>query len=128
MEDPSNPGSYIPNTTEVNTSPTSTALYGLFNNTANWRRNAEVLLQDASWVKLRNISLSYVLDKKALGLNFIDSIQFEASANNILIWTPFDGYDPESTDYGPGNPGLAAFTGRSIPLTENYTFGVTFNF
>ena len=69
-----------------------------------------------------------MLDKKALGLNFIDSIQFEASANNILIWTPFDGYDPESTDYGPGNPGLAAFTGRSIPLTENYTFGVTFNF
>ena len=128
MEDPGNPGSYIPNTTEVDTSPTSTALYGLFNNTANWRRNAEVLLQDASWVKLRNISLSYRFDKKALGINFIDSILLEASANNILIWTPFDGYDPEGTDYGPGTPGLAAFTGRSIPLTENYTFGVTFNF
>jgi len=128
MADPANPGSYIPNTTEIDTSPTSANIYNLFNSGTGWRRNAEVLLQDASWVKLRNISLSYVLDKKSLGLDFIDSIQFEASANNILIWTPFDGYDPESSDYGPGNPGLSAFTGRSIPLTENYTFGVTFNF
>lgn len=128
MDDPSNPGTYITNSIEVDSSPTSSAIYNLFNNTSNWRRNAEVLLQDASWVKLRNIGLSYTLDKKTLGLNFINSIQLEASANNILIWTPFDGYDPEGTDYGPGKPGLAAFTGRSIPLTENYTIGVTFNF
>lgn len=128
MEDPDNPGSYIPNTTEVDTSPTSSALYGLFNNTANWRRNAEVLLQDASWVKLRNISLSYSLGENIHGIKFIDDIKMEVSANNILLWTPFDGYDPEGTDYSAGNPGLAAFTGRGIPLTESYTFGITFNF
>ncbi|MFV0566208.1 MAG: SusC/RagA family TonB-linked outer membrane protein [Flavobacteriaceae bacterium] len=128
MEDPTNPGSYIANTTEVDTSPTSSSLYNFFNGGTGWRRNAEVLLQDASWVKLRNVSLSYLLNSSKIGLNFIDSIQFEASVNNILIWTPFDGYDPEGTDYGPGRPGLAAFTGRTIPLTENYTFGVTFNF
>ena len=126
MVDPNNPGSYIPNTTVVDTSPTSSSLYNLFNTTAYWRRNAEVLLQDASWVKLRNISLSYNL-KGNLVSKHIDNIKIGASVNNILLWTPFDGYDPEGSDYSAGS-NINGFTGRGIPLTESYSFSLSFKF
>lgn len=126
MADPNNEGSYIPNTTVVDTSPTSSALYNLFNTTAHWRRNAEVLLQDASWVKLRNISLSHTL-KGNLVSKHIDNIKISASVNNILLWTPFDGYDPEGSDYSAGS-NINGFTGRSIPLAESYSFSVSFKF
>ncbi len=126
MEDPNNAGSYIPNTTVVDTSPTSASLYNLFNTTTYWRRNAEVLLQDASWVKLRNISLSYIL-KGSLVSKHIDNIKIGASVNNILLWTPFDGYDPEGSDYSAGS-NINGFTGRGIPLTESYSFSLSFKF
>ncbi|MFD0834855.1 SusC/RagA family TonB-linked outer membrane protein [Mariniflexile aquimaris] len=126
MADPNNAGAYITNTTVVDTSPTSSALYNLFNTTAYWRRNAEVLLQDASWVKLRNIGLSYTLKGNLISKS-IDNITLNASANNILIWTPFDGYDPEGSDYSAGS-NINGFTGRSIPLAESYSFSVSFKF
>ncbi|WP_372757097.1 SusC/RagA family TonB-linked outer membrane protein [Mariniflexile sp.] len=126
MADPANPGNYVTNTTVVDTSPTSSALYNLFNTTAYWRRNAEVLLQDASWVKLRNIGLSYTLEGNLISKS-IDNITLSANANNILIWTPFDGYDPEGSDYSAGS-NINGFTGRSIPLAEFYSFSVSFKF
>ncbi|CAH8286913.1 TonB-linked SusC/RagA family outer membrane protein [Mariniflexile fucanivorans] len=126
MADAANPGNYVTNTTVVDTSPTSTALYNLFNTTAYWRRNAEVLLQDASWVKLRNIGLSYTLNGNLISKS-IDNITLSANANNILIWTPFDGYDPEGSDYSAGS-NVDAFTGRSVPLAESYSFSVSFKF
>ncbi|MFV0540817.1 MAG: SusC/RagA family TonB-linked outer membrane protein [Aestuariibaculum sp.] len=127
MEDPSNPGTYIPNTTVADFSPESTTGYQMFNTTAYSRRNAEVLLQDASWVKLRNIGLSYEINGKLLSDLKIDGITLSANASNILIWTPFDGFDPEGSDYSAGS-NKYGFTGRGIPLTENYSFGVKIDF
>lgn len=127
MEDPDNPGSYITNTTEADFTPESTTGYFMFNSTTYSRRNAEVLLQDASWVKLRNIGLSYEINSKVLNHLKVDAITLSANASNILIWTPFDGFDPEGSDYAAGS-NKYGFTGRGIPLTENYSFGVKIDF
>jgi TonB-linked SusC/RagA family outer membrane protein len=127
MEDSSNPGEYIANTNVADFSPTSTTGYQMFNYTAYSRRNAEVLLQDASWVKLRSIGLSYDLDSEMLKKIYVESVKLSASANNILIWTPFVGFDPEGSDYSAGS-NKYGFTGRGVPLTENYSFGVTIGF
>jgi TonB-linked SusC/RagA family outer membrane protein len=127
MEDPNNPGSYIPNTTEADFSPESNSGYRLFNYTSYGRRNSEYLLQDASWVKLRNIGVSYSINKSFLEKINIDEFTISASANNILIWTPFDGFDPEGSDYAAGS-NKYGFTGRGIPLSESYSFGVTIGF
>jgi len=127
MEDPDTPGSYIPNTVEADFTPESTTGYNMFNTTAYSRRNAEVLLQDASWIKIRNIGLSYDIDGKLLSDLNLDSVKLTASASNLLIWTPFDGFDPEGSDYGAGS-NKYGFTGRGIPLTENYSFGLSIGF
>jgi len=127
MENPDNPGQYIPNTQVADFSPESNTGYRYFNWTSRGRRTAENLLQDASWVKLRNIGVSYDVAGHFLERMHIDQFVLTANAGNILIWSPFDGFDPEGSDYSAGS-NKYGFTGRGIPLTENYTFGVTIGF
>lgn len=127
MEDPANPGTYIENTTEADFSVESATGYQFFNFTSRARRNAEVLLQDASWVKLRNVGLTYNLNDSFLSKLNLESVKLSANLSNVLIWTPFDGFDPEGSDYGAGS-NKYGFTGRGIPLTENFSFGISIGF
>ena len=50
-----------------------------------------------------------------------------ASAQNFLIWTPYDGYDPEGNQYSAGS-NVYGFTGLNIPLSESYSFGINIGF
>ncbi|WP_456376302.1 SusC/RagA family TonB-linked outer membrane protein [Lutibacter sp.] len=120
-------GGYITNTNVADMSPESTTGYRLFNWTTYGRRNAEYLLQDASWIKLRNVGVSYDIAEHLPEKLNINQFTFTASVSNILIWTPFDGFDPEGSDYSAGS-NKYGFTGRGIPLTENYSFGVAIGF
>jgi TonB-linked SusC/RagA family outer membrane protein len=88
----------------------------------------EVLLQDASWFRIRNIGLSYEMGKSILGkIKHIKSVSISAMVNNILLWTPFSGYDPEGTSFGSGSNAFG-FMGFNIPNTSNVTFGLNVNF
>jgi len=52
-------------------------------------------LEDASYVKLKNIRLGYLLDKKVVSKLKIKSLEVFAYCNNALTWTKYSGYDPE---------------------------------
>ncbi|MDY7395645.1 SusC/RagA family TonB-linked outer membrane protein [Aureibaculum sp. 2210JD6-5] len=98
-----------------------------YRSSTDYNRASEILVQDASWVKLRSIGLTY--DIKA---NFMEKLNIErlgvsASANNILVWTPYDGYDPEGNQYSAGS-NVYGFTGLNIPLSESYSFGINIGF
>lgn len=92
-----------------------------------YNRAAEVLIQDASWVKLRNIGLSYNFGPKLLTALRADSFSISASAHNILLWTPYDGYDPEGNQYSAGS-NVYGFTGLGTPLSESYSVGIKLGF
>ena len=81
----------------------------------------EASVYDNSFIKLREISLSYpVLDKKFL------HITANVFARNILIWSELLGLDPEAT---LGNNNMAgAFERFSLPGSSSYGFGLTFKF
>lgn len=123
MEDPANPGSFIPNTT--------TTRYGLdesyYRSWSRYTGAAEIYLQDASWVKLRNIGVSYDLSGHFLDRMNVTNFILSVNAGNILLWTPYDGYDPEGSAYSAGS-NIYGFSGKGIPLTENYSFGVKIGF
>ena len=123
MEDPANPGQYIQNTI-----PTA---YGLDESYyRSWNKftgAAEVYLQDASFVKLRNISVSYDIAGHFLDRVGIRNFTVSAGVSNILLWTEYDGFDPEGSAFSAGS-NIYGFAGRSLPLTENYSFGVTIGF
>jgi TonB-linked SusC/RagA family outer membrane protein len=93
----------------------------------NYNGAAEVLLQDASWLRLRNVTLSYNLTSKLLSkTKIIKGASISASANNFILWTPYKGFDPESTSYGSGSNAFG-FTGFNVPGTSNYVFSLNIN-
>ena len=81
----------------------------------------EASVYDNSFIKLREISLSYpILEKKFL------NVTANVFARNILIWSQLPGLDPEAT---LGNNNMAgAFERFSMPGTSSYGFGLTFKF
>lgn len=88
---------------------------------------SEVLIQDASWIKLRNISLSYNFKGPILEKLHLDNFSASVSAHNLLLWTPFKGYDPEGNQYSAGS-NVYGFTGLSTPLSESYSLGLKLGF
>ena len=83
---------------------------------------AEDFIVDASWFRLREVSLSYALPSsitKKLGLGGI-SLGF--TGRNLLLWTDVKGIDPELNLTGTSNGrGLDYFTN---PGTRSYIFNL----
>lgn len=62
------------------------------------------LIEDASFVRLKNVVLSYRLPKKWLNKLRIQNIALNLSAQNLFVWTKYTGQDPEvNSFYGGGN-------------------------
>lgn len=81
----------------------------------------ESYIQNNSFLKLREISLSYPVFKK-------DQINVNVNvfARNIIVWSELKGFDPEATQ---GNNNMSgAFERFSLPGTSSYGFGVNVNF
>jgi TonB-dependent starch-binding outer membrane protein SusC len=53
------------------------------------------LYQDASFVKMRNVSLSYTFPKSMITRFKMDNLKVYATAYNPFLWTKFNGGDPE---------------------------------
>lgn len=90
-------------------------------------RASEILIQDASWFKLRNVSLTYNFSKDLISRLKLVNVSLSLSGSNFLIWTPYRGFDPEGTQYGSGS-NVYGFTGKSIPLTQSYSVGLNIGF
>ncbi len=78
------------------------------------------LLEDASFLRLKNLMLSYSLPKELLRKTRVFSgIRIYAQAQNLLTFTPFSGLDPES----PSNIYIAQY-----PTARQFTFGLDLTF
>ena len=89
-----------------------------------YRLLAEPFVQDASWIKLRSVSLGYAIPTAWLPKNAIRSASLSVTANNILLHTNYYGLDPESSAFNSGSniDGSAGFTypaARSVLFTLN---------
>ena len=115
-------GGFTQNTQELVI--TANGFYRDFNN---YNTASEILLQDGSWLKLRTIGLSYNVPSNFIDKLGISRASINASANNILLWTPFEGFDPEGNQFSAGS-NIYGFTGLTTPLTQSYSFGVSLEF
>lgn len=87
---------------------------------------ASQFVQDGSWIRLRELYLSYRLNK--LNIKHIAGAEFSFTARNLWLYAPnFDGIDPETSLTGAGNNanGLSYF---NLPNTRSFIFGVKFFF
>ncbi len=115
-------GGYVKNTIPLMI--TANSYYRDWNN---YNNAASVLLKDASWVKLRSIGISYTFRGPAIKKAHINHLTLSAGANNIIIWTPFDGFDPEGNSFSAGS-NIYGYTGLIVPLSQSYYFGIRFGF
>ena len=81
-------------------------------------------LQDASYVRLKNISLSYSLSKKMIGLS---DVRISLSGQNLLTITKYKGYDPEADTAGNGDLQSGIDKG-AYPNPKTYTLGLNVKF
>lgn len=81
--------------------------------------------QDASFIRVRNITLGYNLTRKQLGHlgSYINNIRLYLDAQNPMTFTKFEGFDPEVYTGGNYKGGKAEY-----PMTRTYSAGVKINF
>lgn len=94
---------------------------GFYRNT--YRTVSENFVHDASFIKLRNITLGYNLQEKIIDFLPINSARISVSANNIILYTPWDGFDPESFSAGAGG-NLIGVTGLGYPGVQSLFFSL----
>jgi hypothetical protein len=71
---------------------------------------------------LRELTLSYKLNKSLLNRTFFHSAEVYFTGRNLWLSTPYTGIDPETSLIGAGNgQGLDYF---NMPGTKSYTFGL----
>ena len=96
-----------------------------------WRRYgfgglSETAVYDASWVRLREVTLSYDFPSKWLDGTFIEGISLSGFGRNLWLDTDYPGVDPETNLTGDSNGiGLDYF---NQPNTRSYGLNVKLNF
>jgi TonB-linked SusC/RagA family outer membrane protein len=92
----------------------------MFISNANNIKTSTFWLQDASYLRMKNLQIGYTLPKKVLNRIAIDNLRVYLSANNLFTLSKMiDGYDPEQS---PTN------AQTSVPLLRTFSFGFNLNF
>jgi TonB-linked SusC/RagA family outer membrane protein len=77
-------------------------------------------IEDASFIRWRNVTLNYDLPKAWLqGMKVISNVRVYAMGQNLATWTKWSGFDPEN------NNNIAQF---KFPAPRNFSFGVQVKF
>ncbi|QHI36528.1 TonB-dependent receptor SusC [Kordia antarctica] len=77
-------------------------------------------LEDASFLRLRNVSLSYKVDSKILEkTNILSGLRVYVQGTNLVTWTKWRGFDPESNQ----NTGFFDY-----PVPRTFSLGFDLNF
>ena len=91
--------------------------------------NSSAVVEDASFIRLSNVSLGYTFDRDVLNRFNIEKLRIFVSGQNLWTSTDYKGYNPEvnnaggaSTDYSVG------FDRAPYPLARVINFGVNLTF
>ncbi len=84
-------------------------------------------LEDGSYLRVKNVTFGYSVGKKALSKIKLNSLRVYATAQNLLTFTKYTGFDPEvnSVNSSVINIGLDYFT---YPQTRSYLVGISVGF
>ena len=85
-------------------------------------------LEDASYFKIKNITLAYSLPQKWMDRIRIRGIKFFFTVDNVWTFTKYDGYDPEASVSGNPAAGSYATDFGYEPMMRSFIGGVEFKF
>jgi TonB-linked SusC/RagA family outer membrane protein len=88
----------------------------------------ETQVEDGSYVKLREVTLSYAVPRALLARFGMESLVVYATGRNLKVWTDFSSGDPEGSNYGASNAGGAGFRFFTLPQTRAWNLGLRTSF
>lgn len=91
------------------------------------RSNEVVPIYDASYVKLRELKLSYNLPKKILKNCRIQSASLSLIGRNLALWTENPHVDPETFSFNGGTV-VQGLEDMALPSTRSYGFSFNVKF
>jgi len=89
--------------------------------------NTDRWIYDASFFRIKNVTLSYNLSKEFAKKIFLNSVRIYASADNLKTFDNYPGYTPETNSYGNSTT-QAGVDYATYPLSRKYTLGVNITF
>ena len=104
------------------------------NGTKNWTKVLEIpntrYMQDASYLRIKNIQIDYTFSKKLCSKIRLQGLKLYLSGENLFTFTKLHkyapNYDPEGLSYD-SDFGSAA-DGYTYPIFKSYTFGINVTF
>ncbi len=87
-----------------------------------WDGVGEEYIEDASWIRLNELSLSYSVNRM-INRTLVKEVRFTLTGYNLVLITPYSGVDPSSSlfGYASGN-GLDLF---NAPATRRFSAQIT---
>jgi hypothetical protein len=88
--------------------------------------NAEDFIEDASWVRLRELTLAYALPKSIMDGTPFSGLTLSFTGRNLWLSTKYTGVDPETSLLGASNAQGLDFC--NTPNTKSYVMAFNLNF
>ena len=89
-------------------------------------RASDFNLEDASYTRLKDITMSYKVPAKTLKKAFVKGLNVYISGSNLLTWSKYSGYDPEVNT--STNPFIRGVDNGSFPTNRSYNLGLDITF
>ena len=83
-------------------------------------------VQQADFVKLRDVSISYDLPARLFG-GVVERATLTAAGHNLKIWTKYGGADPEINFNGGGST-FSRNDSWTVPMTRRFSISLAVNF
>lgn len=80
-------------------------------------------IEDGSYLRLKNLQVGYNFPPGILNAIKIKSFKVYVSAENLITWTKYSGYDPEVSRFGQDNLSQG-FDYGSYPASKTYLLGI----
>jgi TonB-linked SusC/RagA family outer membrane protein len=109
------------------TSATPTTTYPIISRSNSYNFSNR-LVEDGSYLRLRNIQLAYTLPFKKWETKWARTVQVYASGQNLLTFTKYSWWDPETNSQGGANSIGQGIDHYSYPTSKALTFGVRVGF
>jgi TonB-linked SusC/RagA family outer membrane protein len=112
-------GTYSPNTLKISSRNWHNRYYE--------RNNVEAALYDATFLKLREVTIGYSIPRKVLGKTPIQDLKISLVGRNLALWTENPHFDPETLSMGGGTliPGVEDM---AFPSTRSIGFNINVKF
>lgn len=96
-------------------------------NPANSNAFSSRFIEDASFLRLSNLTLGYTFNTK--GIEWLSKARLYVTGNNLLVFTDYSGFDPEvSTDASENGIPSMGMDWTAYPKPRTFTLGVNIQF